>query len=74
MKSRIGAFALSLFLVLGVACSKPSQQTDNNVQPPDNSQAECRSCGIANCKLPTSTASPGHTHCAFGESADDTPG
>src|SRR5438876_6132771 len=38
MKSRIGAFALSLFLVLGVACSKPSQQTDNNAQPADNSR------------------------------------
>src|SRR5437899_572100 len=45
MKSRIGAFALSLFLVLGVACSKPSQQTDNNVQPPDNSQQNAAPAG-----------------------------
>ena len=45
MKSRIGAFALSLFLVLGVACSKPSQQTDNNAQPPDNSQQNAAPAG-----------------------------
>jgi hypothetical protein len=38
MKSRIGVFALSLFLVFSVACSKPSQQGDNNGQPADNSQ------------------------------------
>jgi hypothetical protein len=38
MKSRVGIFALTLFLAFGVACSKPSQQGDNNGQPQDNSQ------------------------------------
>ena len=37
MKSRVGVSALTLLLAFGVACNKPSQQTDNNAQQ-DNSQ------------------------------------
>jgi hypothetical protein len=38
MKSRVGVFALTLFLAFGVACNKPSQPGDNNAQSQDNSQ------------------------------------
>lgn len=43
MRSRIGAFVLSVLLILSAACSKPNtnpQPSDNSAQNPDNSAAQ----------------------------------